>query len=96
MNLNQLIELRPLHLDKEDLLNICNLKTTGKRGEERITAHQFNCSQILRRHPHFRGRFEFDEFSHTIYHNYTEPNQYEENEEGLLIGTSDQKEDWRQ
>ena len=96
MNFNQLVELRPLHLDKDDLLNICNLKTTGKRGEERITAHQFNCSQILRRHPHFRGRFQFDEFSHTIYHNYTEPTQYAENEQGLLIGSSEQAEDWKE
>lgn len=96
MNYETLIEIKPLHISKSDLLEICNLKTTGRSGEEKIASHQFNCSQILRRHPHYKGRFRFDEFSQTINHNYTAPDQYREQDDGLIYGYSEKEEDWRE
>jgi len=74
-----------LHISTDSLLEFCPLKY--KRGKidregrqiepDKIYSHQFNIGQILRFHPYWSGRLQYDELSNEIWYNTTEPLGYD-------------------
>lgn len=74
-----------LHISTESLLEFCPLKykpgkvdRQGKQIEpDKLYSHQFNIGQILRHHPYWKNRLQYDELSNEIWINKAEPIGYQ-------------------